>query len=160
MICLWLSADQMTFKWHRREEVRVSDSHPIVTSWRGRQEQRERMSTRGFSLFNINDAQFGVNNFNAFPHYQLWLRTFDSQSSSPSLTLIDSFVTVWRSFRDESFLLSFMTKTRKSYERSHMCCSRSDWIRELKLNHKRNEINCWEFGTLVLLRSSAEINLF
>lgn len=30
-----------------------------------------KLSKKGFSFFNITDAQFGVNNFNAFLHYQL-----------------------------------------------------------------------------------------
>lgn len=41
-----------------------------------RQGGEEKLSKKGFSFFNITDAQFGVNNFNAFLHYQLWLRAF------------------------------------------------------------------------------------
>ena len=36
---------------------------------------KKKFLKRGLWFFGINDAQFGVNNFNVFLHYQLWLRT-------------------------------------------------------------------------------------
>lgn len=56
---------------------RWSHAH-VITAVKDMTDLFLRPSLRGstqvtFPLFNINDAQFGVNNFNAFPHYQLWL---------------------------------------------------------------------------------------
>lgn len=67
-----------------------------------RQGGEEKLSKKGFSFFNITDAQFGVNNFNAFLHYQLWLRASFSPFVSHSSTFPWHLDVAWTQFHWET----------------------------------------------------------